>query len=116
MKIAIIGAGNVGSALGQGWAKAGHTVIYGVRNPGGGKTQPPSAAGISSMLVPDAVKQSEVVVIAVPWNAVEDATKATGELNKIVGTDISAAYKAAKKEWAAPVKKVMTPLVAPAKP
>jgi pyrroline-5-carboxylate reductase len=32
MKIAVIGAGKVGSALGSGWAKAGHTIIFGVRD------------------------------------------------------------------------------------
>ena len=33
MKIAIIGAGNVGQTLGRGWAKAGHQISYGVKNP-----------------------------------------------------------------------------------
>jgi predicted dinucleotide-binding enzyme len=32
MKIAVIGAGKVGSAHGSGWAKAGHTIIFGVRD------------------------------------------------------------------------------------
>ncbi len=31
MKLAILGAGNVGGALGKGWAKKGHTVVFGVR-------------------------------------------------------------------------------------
>ena len=33
MKIAVIGIGNVGGTLGPAWAKAGHEVIFGVRNP-----------------------------------------------------------------------------------
>src|SRR4029453_12248580 len=33
MKIAIIGAGNVGSALGHGGASAGHEIVFGVRDP-----------------------------------------------------------------------------------
>ena len=37
MRIAIIGAGNVGQALGQGWAKRGHEVRYGVRDPADAK-------------------------------------------------------------------------------
>jgi 8-hydroxy-5-deazaflavin:NADPH oxidoreductase len=32
MKIAIIGTGNVGSALAKGFVKAGHEVMLGVRN------------------------------------------------------------------------------------
>jgi hypothetical protein len=31
MKIAVIEAGRVGSALGVGWAKRGHEVVFGVR-------------------------------------------------------------------------------------
>ncbi len=34
MKIAIIGAGNVGGTLGAAWAQnAGHEILFGVRNP-----------------------------------------------------------------------------------
>jgi hypothetical protein len=33
MKIAIIGAGNVGTALGSAWSKAGHQITSGVRKP-----------------------------------------------------------------------------------
>ena len=32
MKIGILGTGNVGGALGNGWARKGHQVIFGVRN------------------------------------------------------------------------------------
>ena len=88
MKIAIIGAGHVGGALGRGWAKAGHTIIFGVRDPAGGKTKPPLAeigGAASSVLVPDAVRSGEVIVLATPWNAVPDAIKAMGDLRgKIV--------------------------------
>jgi predicted dinucleotide-binding enzyme len=83
MKIAIIGAGNLGGALGRSWAKAGHTVIFGVRNPGGGKTQPPLTeigASASSALVPDAVRSGDIVVLATPWEAVPDVLTAMGDL------------------------------------
>ncbi len=33
MKIAVLGSGNVGSALGDGWKTAGHGVVYGSRSP-----------------------------------------------------------------------------------
>ena len=39
MNIAIIGAGNVGGALGRSWAKAGHAIVYGVRDPQAEKTR-----------------------------------------------------------------------------
>ena len=57
MNIAIIGAGKVGGALGTSWAKAGHTIVFGVRDPVAGKTTPPLAeiggAGSSSRVVPE---------------------------------------------------------------
>ena len=83
MKIAIIGAGNVGGALGKSWAKAGHTIIFGVRDPVGGKTKPPLAEigdRATSVVVPDAVRQAEVIVLATPWNAVPDVITAMGDL------------------------------------
>lgn len=83
MKIAIIGAGHVGGALGRGWAKAGHTIIFGVRDPAGGKTKPPLAeigGAASSVLVPDAVRSADVVVLATPWDAVPAVINAMGDL------------------------------------
>ncbi|RXK55368.1 F420-dependent NADP oxidoreductase [Oleiharenicola lentus] len=88
MKIAIIGAGNLGGALGRSWAKAGHTIIFGVRNPGVGKTQPPLAeigASASSAMIPDAVRVGDVVVLATPWQAVNEVISAMGDVrNKII--------------------------------
>jgi predicted dinucleotide-binding enzyme len=83
MNIAIIGAGNVGGALGKGWAKAGHKIFFGVRQPGQGKTQPPLASigsAATSVLVPDAVRSAEVVVLATPWNAVPDVIATMGDV------------------------------------
>lgn len=39
MKIAILGAGNVGGTLGKSWANKGHQVCFGVRHPDDDKTQ-----------------------------------------------------------------------------
>ena len=56
MRIAIIGAGSVGRALGGGWLRAGHEVRYGLRDPdarkhadlpAGAKVSLPAAAAIS---------------------------------------------------------------------
>ena len=83
MNIAIIGAGNVGGALGKSWAKAGHTIIFGVRDPAGGKTKPPLAeigGAASSRVVPDAVRGADVIVLATPWNAVPDVINAMGDV------------------------------------
>ena len=39
MKIAILGAGNIGGTLGKKWLKAGHEVIFGVRDIRSAKTR-----------------------------------------------------------------------------
>jgi predicted dinucleotide-binding enzyme len=83
MNIAIIGAGNVGGALGKSWAKAGHRIIFGVRDPKTGKTRPPLAeigAAATSVAVPDAVQLADVLVLATPWNSVPDAIRAMGDV------------------------------------
>jgi NADPH-dependent F420 reductase len=83
MKIAIIGAGNVGGTLGKRWAKAGHEVAFGVRDPAEAKVAAlvresgPSARAAS---VPEAVREAAVVVLTVPWDSVRDALTAAGDL------------------------------------
>jgi hypothetical protein len=41
--------------------------------------------------------------------ALDDAAKAVAVLNRLLGTDVPAAYATAKKKWAAPVKPVAVP-------
>lgn len=81
MRLGIIGMGNVGSALGGQWARAGHDVCFGARDPDDREKQARAKelrARIGS--VSDAA-QAEVILLAVRWNAVPDALKAAGNLN-----------------------------------
>lgn len=75
MRIAVIGAGNVGKALGQGWAKCGHEVRYGVPNPAD-----PKYRGLPAMTPGDAAAGVETIVLATPWPATEAAVKGLGDL------------------------------------
>jgi predicted dinucleotide-binding enzyme len=68
VRIAVIGAGNIGGTLGAKWEAAGHEVVYGVRNPAG-----PGQASVS-----DSVTGTEVVVIAVPGAAAKDVIATLG--------------------------------------
>ncbi|HEY7677450.1 MAG TPA: NADPH-dependent F420 reductase [Candidatus Methylomirabilis sp.] len=88
MRIAVIGAGNVGSTLGKGWAAKGHEVVCGVRNPGDVKVQDAvKATGGKARAagVKDAAAQAEVVVLATPWGAAQEAIRAAADLrNKVI--------------------------------
>ena len=60
MHIAVIGSGRVGTALGNGWTRAGHAVTFVGR---------------------DQIPTGDVVALAVPWAAVESVLRRAGPLD-----------------------------------
>jgi predicted dinucleotide-binding enzyme len=78
MRIGIIGAGNVGRALGQAWLAGGHDVRWGVPQPddpkyadlGGERLGSPAAAA----------QAAEAIVLATPWPATETAVRSLGNI------------------------------------
>src|SRR5579883_2892933 len=80
MKLAIIGAGNVGGTLGTAWAhKAGHEIFFGVTDPKSDKTQAlvrtlggKAQAGTAA----EAARFAEMIVLTTPWQAAEAAIRA----------------------------------------
>jgi len=91
MRIAIIGAGNVGGALGEGWARAGHVITYGVPDPSEARHRATAeAAGGARLLpVPQAVQRADAIVLAIPFDAVGDAMKAVGDLTGRLLIDVT---------------------------
>jgi 8-hydroxy-5-deazaflavin:NADPH oxidoreductase len=78
MRLGIIGAGNVGGALGRLFEAQGHDVRFGVRDP-----DKQAAGGLPrdrSGTVEDAAAFGDVIILAIPWGAVKDALAATGPL------------------------------------
>jgi 8-hydroxy-5-deazaflavin:NADPH oxidoreductase len=124
MRIAIIGAGNVGGALGQLWAGRGHDIAFGVPDPRSPKvvTLVQSIGGSAQAAsVADAADFGEIVTLAVPWTAAEQAVRSAGDLTGktlidctnplipdlsglTVGTDDSAGEQVAR--WATGAKVV----------
>lgn len=86
MKVAIIGSGNVGGALAQGWAKAGHQITFGVRNTDEFKgNRLGNLKNVSTSTIRDAVSQSEVIVLAAVPQAVFSIIEAMGDVqNKVI--------------------------------
>jgi 8-hydroxy-5-deazaflavin:NADPH oxidoreductase len=66
MKVAVIGAGNIGGTIGGAWEKAGHEVAYGLRDPSKKK---------GAKNVDAALASAEVVLLAVPGGAVVDLVR-----------------------------------------
>jgi len=90
MKIAVIGAGNVGGTLGKAWAAQGHAITFGVRKPDDAKVKAlVSAAGGRARAagVKEAVAGAEVVLLATPWDATQTAVKEAGDLRGKVIVD-----------------------------
>jgi predicted dinucleotide-binding enzyme len=80
MRIAVIGAGNVGSTLVSKWLDSGHEVAFGVRRPGDKKYEGlAQRAAVTS--VARAVADADVVVLATPWSETEAAIASAGELS-----------------------------------
>ena len=91
MKIAIIGAGNVGGSLGKGWARAGHRIVFGVTDASDPKHAPAAEAAGHAVVagVGDAVVQADIIALAVPWDAVASALVACGDLNGRLLIDVT---------------------------
>jgi len=82
MRIGIIGAGNVGGTLGRGLAKAGHAIVYGVREPlEEEKHRELRHTNAEVRSVREAVTGAEAVILATPWNAAQAALAAAGDFD-----------------------------------
>ncbi len=84
MKIGVIGAGNVGGRLGARWAKNGHEVMFAVR----GEPSEPVREVLSiakTGSVAETAAKSDVILLALPFDRVQDAVASAGDLTgKIV--------------------------------
>ncbi len=81
--IAVIGTGNVGSALGPRFAELGHEIVYGSREPSRADVQALVArtSGASATEPADAARDADIIVIAVPFAGVVAAVNSLGDLS-----------------------------------
>jgi 8-hydroxy-5-deazaflavin:NADPH oxidoreductase len=71
MRVAIMGAGNVGGGLGAALAAVGHEVVFGVRDPGSEKTKTALVAcpGATATSFAEALDGADVIAFALRWDA-----------------------------------------------
>jgi predicted dinucleotide-binding enzyme len=83
MTIGIIGAGNVGGTLGRCWAKLGHQVVFGSREPSADDVKQllaASGATARAASLKEAAQAGEVLALATPWPVTEEILRGLGDL------------------------------------
>ena len=95
--IAMIGAGNMGQALGNLWAAAGYHVIFATRHPDELDDVVAAAGhGAQAASVGEAVARADIVTLAVPYKAEPSIAKAHGDAMRgkvLVNVDNALAYR-----------------------
>jgi hypothetical protein len=111
MQIAVLGGGNIGGTLGRAWAAAGHTIVYGVRDPQAEKVRELLAAtggGARAAAMGEALIGAEVVLVAIPGRAIAELLTTHGSaLNGKIVID-------ATNQFGAPVMNALAPIAAAA--
>lgn len=76
MRIAILGAGNIGLAAGIKWLKKGHEITFGVRDTQSQKAWNAIETGAKVNGFQEACNDAEVILIALPFGIADDVIKA----------------------------------------
>jgi 8-hydroxy-5-deazaflavin:NADPH oxidoreductase len=100
--IAVIGTGDVAAALGPGFARQGHTIVYGSRDP-----SRPEVAELVARTGPDAsaasqreaAARADIVVLAVPGAVAEQVARDLGDLAGKILLDPTNRYGVAEDGW-----------------
>lgn len=96
--IAVIGTGNMGSALGKRFAGAGHRIVYGSRDPSRDEVielVEATGHGATATTQRKAAQQGDIVILAVPWAPMEEIVKNIGDLSGRVLIDIATPHRQA---------------------
>jgi predicted dinucleotide-binding enzyme len=90
--IGIIGTGDMGDSLGVRLAGLGYEIVYGSREPDGEKAQgvvQQTGHGAYATSQREAAQAGDIVVLAVPWPAMETVAQSLGSLDGKIVIDIS---------------------------
>lgn len=93
--VAIIGTGDLGDSFGPRFSALGYRVIYGSRDPHSERVRELVARtgnGASAESQEDAAQQSDIVLLAIPWPAMETVARSLGDLSDKIVIDVSAPF------------------------
>jgi 8-hydroxy-5-deazaflavin:NADPH oxidoreductase len=94
--IAVIGTGNFAGAFGPALGRAGYPVVYGSRTPeadGVHSLVSRTGSGASATSQQEAAARAQVIVLAVPREALEEVTRSLGNLDGKILVDVSSGLK-----------------------
>jgi predicted dinucleotide-binding enzyme len=96
MNIGVVGAGSVGQALGFGWAKRGHQVRFGLRDPSDDRAAALRSKNNRVIVATSAqaAAASDIVAVCTPWDATKTAIESCGDLSGKVLIDCTNPLKA----------------------
>ncbi len=104
--VAIIGTGDMGDSLGPRFAELGYTVVYGSREPDGKKAQSVvelTGADSRATTQSEAAQAGDIVILAVPWPAMETVAQNLGSLDNKIVIDISFANEQGEDGYYVPM-------------
>lgn len=91
VRIAIIGTGKMGRGF-AGALASRHEVVFGSRHPDRAKKITRSTGAAGAMSSAEAAAGAEVVILAVPWQAMKETLTQLGDLERTVVVDVSVPY------------------------
>lgn len=101
MNIGIVGAGSVGKGLATGLVKAGHGVAMYARDEERVRQAASETGAAAAVTLEDAVASADVLVLAVPFGAVEEIAAAIRPL--VAGKIVVDVTNAARPDWSGPL-------------
>ena len=93
--IAVIGTGDLGDSFGSRLAELGYTIVYGSRTPNSERVEAVVATtgiGASASTQLEAAQQADIVILAIPWPAMETVAQSLGNLDGKIVIDVSAPW------------------------
>ena len=97
MKVAVIGTGRMGRGFATALAPH-HEVIVGSRDPDRASKAASTTGAARGAGYAEAAADAEVVILAVPWEAMDETLGQLGELDGTVVVDVSFPYRKAERE------------------
>ena len=97
--VAIIGTGDMGNSLGPKLAGIGYRIVYGSRNPERESVRSlveRTGGGATATTQMEAAQTAEIVLLAVPWPAMEQVAQNLGNLDGKIVIDVSFPFQQAE--------------------